>query len=76
MIQNLKSAMNKIDHTVVEQWVRDLVVVKTFMGLRFQEAILKKGAELLRTDSRLSNPEEEKKGIDGFIGKIPVSINY
>ncbi|MDH4266500.1 MAG: MjaI family restriction endonuclease [Deltaproteobacteria bacterium] len=74
MIQNLKDAMNKIDHTVVEQWVKDLVIVKTFVGLKFQEAILKKGAELIRTDSRLSDPEEEKKGIDGFIGGIPVAI--
>ncbi len=29
---------------MVEQWVRDLVVVKTFAGLKFQEATLKRGA--------------------------------
>jgi hypothetical protein len=74
MLKNLKNAIDKIDQTVVEQWVRDLVIVKTFVGLRFQEAVLKKGAELKGTDFRLSEPVEESKGIDGYIGDIPVSI--
>jgi uncharacterized protein YukE len=73
-LKELKNALNKIDQATVEQWVRDLVIVKTFAGLRFQEAILKKGAELKRTDYRLSEPDEESKGIDGYIGNIPVSI--
>lgn len=59
---------------MIEQWVSDLVIVKTFAGLRFQEAILRKGAEIMGTDYRLSNPDEESKGIDGYIGDIPVSI--
>lgn len=74
MLKTLRNTMNEIDQTVVEQWVRDLVIVKTFIGLRFQEAILKKGAEIKGTSYRLSEPEEEAKGIDGYIGDIPVSI--
>jgi hypothetical protein len=74
MIKNLKEAMNKIDQTMIEMWVKDLVLVKTFTGLKFQEAILKKGAALLEADYRWAVPEEEAKGIDGYIGKIPVSI--
>jgi hypothetical protein len=74
MLKNLKNAIDKIDQTVVEQWVRDLVIVRTFVGLRFQEAILKKGAAVKTTDYRLSEPDEETKGIDGYIGKVPVSI--
>lgn len=73
-LKELKNAMNKIDQETVEQWVEDLVIVKTFAGLRFQEAILKKGAEIKRTDYRLSEPDEESKGIDGYIGEIPISI--
>ena len=73
-LEELKNSLNKIDRAIVEQWVRDLVIVKTFAGLRFQEAILKKGAELKRTDYRLSEPDEESKGIDGYIGNTPVSI--
>ena len=46
--------MNKIDRDRIEQWVRDLVIVKTFARLRFQEAILKKGAELIRNKLPIS----------------------
>lgn len=73
-LNELKNSLNKIDRATVERWVRDLVIVKTFAGLRFQEAILKKGAEIKGTNYRLSEPDEESKGIDGYIGEIPVSI--
>jgi len=73
-LKELKNSLNKIDRATVEQWVRDLVIVKTFAGLRFQEAILKKGAEIKGTDYRFAEPDEESKGIDGYIGNIPVSI--
>lgn len=74
MLKNLRNSLDKIDQKIVEQWVKDLVIVKTFIGLRFQEAILKKGAEIKSTGYRLSNPDEEAKGIDGYIGSVPVSI--
>jgi hypothetical protein len=74
MLEHLKKAVNKIDRGFVEQWVRDLVIVKTFVGLRFQEAILKKVAENKKCDFRLASPKEEGQGIDGFIGDSPVSI--
>jgi len=73
-VENLKSAINKIDKKIVEQWVKDLVIIKTFIGLKFQEIILKKGAEIKRTTYKISSPKEESKGIDGYIGKLPVSI--
>ena len=74
MLEKLKDTLSKIDVKIVKNWVKDLVIIKTFIGLRFQEAILKKGAELLNTSYRLSTAEEESKGIDGFIGSKPVSI--
>ncbi len=74
MLNNFKRTIDKIDESVVEQWVRDLVVVKTFIGLKLQEAILKKGAELIGGDYRLAEPDDESKGIDGYIGETPVSI--
>lgn len=73
-LKELRNSLNKIDRKMVEEWVSDLVIVKTFAGLRFQEAILRKGAEIMGTDYRLSNPDEESKGLDGYIGDIPVSI--
>jgi len=59
---------------MVKEWVEDLVILKTFMGLRFQEAILRKVAEQKSETYRLATPEEESKGIDGYIGYTPVSI--
>jgi len=73
-VKQLKNSLEKIDDETVERWVRDLVIVKTFVGLRLQEAILKRGAELTGTTCRLSEPGEEARGVDGFIGDIAVSI--
>jgi uncharacterized protein YukE len=73
-LKELKNSLNKIDRATIEQWVRDLVIVKTFAGLRFQEAILKKGAEIKGTHYKLAEPDEESKGVDGYLGDIPVSI--
>ena len=74
MINNFKNAINQIDESMIRQWVRDLVIVKTFIGLRFQEAVLKKIAEKFDTEYRLSTPEEESKGIDGYVSDIPISL--
>lgn len=74
MLEHLKKAMNKIDRELVERWVRDLVIVKTLVGLRFQEAILKKVAAVKNTNYRLASPDEESRGGDGFIGGKPISI--
>jgi MjaI-like restriction endonuclease len=74
MVQNLQSAIRLIDEDMVRNWVEDLVLTKTFVGLRFQEGILKKIAGLKGHSYRLAKPEEESAGIDGFIGDKPVSI--
>lgn len=74
MIDNFKDVINQIDESMIRQWVRDLVVVKTFIGLRFQESVLKKIAEKFGADYRLSTPEEESKGIDGYVWDIQISL--
>ncbi|MDX9819809.1 MAG: MjaI family restriction endonuclease [Desulfococcus multivorans] len=74
MIENMREAMAKIDRDMVREWIRELILVKTYAGLRFQESILKAMAEKQSTTYRLARPEEEAKGIDGFIGGRAVSI--
>lgn len=74
MVDNFKEVLSKIDRQLIENWVHDLVIIKTFIGLKFQEAILGKIGELLKKNYRLATPEEESRGIDGFIGDLPVSI--
>ena len=74
MIENFNEAVDKIDRNLVKSWVADLILVKTFTGLRFQEAILKKLAEIKSCDYRLAEPHEESQGIDGFVGEEAYSI--
>jgi len=74
MISSFKNVLSNIDKDLIERWVNDLVIIKTFIGLSFQEAILKKVSDIKDTTYRLATVEEESKGIDGFINDIPVSI--
>ena len=74
MIELLKESIQTIDKDMIRKWIEELVVVKTYCGLKFQEAILHKIAEKKQSNYRLATPEEEAQGIDGFIGNTPVSI--
>ena len=74
MVELFKGAIQLINRDLIHEWVEDLVINKTFAGLNFQEAILKKVAESKNTIYRLSTKEEESKGIDGYIDSIPVSV--
>jgi len=74
MVSLFKDAIVAIDKNMVRDWVEDLVIIKTFAGLKFQEAILKKVSLYFRKNYRLADPSEESKGIDGYIDNKPVSI--
>ena len=74
MIQKLKQAINLINKDLIKIWVEDLIYVKTFLGLKFQYIIIKKIAEHKNLSYRYATPQEESKGIDGYIGSTPVSI--
>lgn len=73
-IENLREAIQLIDREMVERWVEDLIINKTFNGMYVQKAILASLADLKDTDYRLATPEEEAKGIDGFVGGVPYSV--
>ena len=73
-LSEVKDAFDEIDEELIKKWVEDLVLAKTFLGFRVQEAILRKLAELKGVKVRLATPQEESKGIDGYIGDVPVSI--
>ena len=74
MIENFKKASLKIDRDLVRSWVEDLVLGKTFTGLKFQAAILGRLAEIKGCSYRLTEPDEESQGIDGFVGEEAYSI--
>lgn len=73
-VMNLKEAIDKINRDMVKAWVTDLVLVKSRIGITYQKIILKYLANEKNTNYRLATPEEEKIGIDGFIGDKPVQI--
>lgn len=74
MILKMKEAMNKIDKTMIREWVDDLVINKTAEGLIIQEIILDLLAKIRNVNWRLATPEEESKNIDGIVGDEPISI--
>lgn len=74
MVLSFQNIINEIDRKMVSEWVEELLIVKTFSGLMFQEAILKKLSLKYNKTFRLATPDEESKGIDGFIGNTAVSI--
>lgn len=73
-VQNLRNAIPLIDKEMVEKWVEDLVIFKTFNGLYVQKAILASLAEKQCTTYRLATPSEEAVGIDGYVGNIAYSV--
>lgn len=73
-VQNLRNAIPLIDREMVEKWVQDLVINKTFNGMYVQKAILASLAKKRGTTYRLATPEEESIGIDGYVGEIPYSV--
>lgn len=73
-VQNLKEVIQLIDRDMVQRWVEDLVITKTYNGMYVQRAILAKIASIKGLSFRLATPEEESIGIDGYVGTIAYSI--
>ncbi len=73
-VQNLRNAIPLIDREMVEHWVEDLVIAKTFNGMYVQKAILASLAERKGTTYQLATPDEESIGIDGYVGNVPYSV--
>jgi len=74
MVLKMKRAMERIDEAMVKKWAQDLILTKTYIGLRFQKSILIQIAKRKNLTFRLATPSEEAQGIDGFIGLTPVSV--
>lgn len=73
-VENLKQAIQFIDRDMIEAWVEDLIVSKTFNGMYVQKAILAFLAEQINGTYRLATPEEEAVGIDGYVNNTPYSV--
>jgi len=74
MIEKLRSAMDFIDRELIDKWVDDLLINKTFYGFRAQTVILDQLSMMLDVPLRDATPEDESKGIDGYLDGNPVSV--
>ena len=73
-VKNLQEAIPKITKSMVHEWVRDLIITKTYNGLYVQKAILARLATIKKSPYKLSSPDEESRGIDGYVGNVAYSI--
>lgn len=73
-VDNLRNAIELIDKEMVENWVENFVIYKTYNGLYLQKAILAFLANKKGTTYRLANAIEESHGIDGYVGDVSYSI--
>lgn len=74
MVENFKKVIEIITEELIETWVEDLVINKTYLGLNFQESILKYLSEKFSIEYKQSTPSDESKGIDGYLGGYPISV--
>jgi hypothetical protein len=74
MLRLMRQAINSVTPDMVERWVEDLVVDKSFVGLKAQDALVAMVAERLGEEWRASTAQEESQGIDAYIGERPVSV--
>lgn len=75
MVVKMREAAQEIDREMVNRGVEDLVLYKTYTGLRRnEEAILEKLSEECVLPCELGTAEDESKGIDGYLDDQPVSI--
>lgn len=74
MIQQMREAMNQIDRPMVNRWIRDLVLYKTYLGFDTQEVIFHKLAGEYHREYTRAEADDESKGIDGYLDGQPVSV--
>ncbi len=74
MVENLKNTIEIISDELIESWVEDLIIYKTYLGLNFQDSILKHLSHKFNIKYKQSTPSEESQGIDGYLGEYPISI--
>ena len=74
MVEKMKEAFEQVDRDMTRDFIRDLVLFKTYEGFDIQEAVLRKLGEKFDVETRRATAEEERQGIDGYIGDQPVQV--
>ncbi len=74
MVEKMRDAFEQIDEEMTHNYLRDLVLFKSYEGFDIQEAVLRKLGELYDEEITPATAEDESKGIDGYIGDQPVQV--
>lgn len=74
MVEKMKEAFEQVDRDMTRDFIRDLVLFKTYEGFDIQEAVLRKLGEKFDVETRRATAEEERQGIDGYISDQPVQV--
>ena len=73
-IEQIRNNLKSLEKEDVYDWVRSLIIDKTYDGLMIQAILLEEEAKKTNQPWRMASPEEESKGIDGFVGDVPYSV--
>jgi hypothetical protein len=74
MLQKTIEALQSLKENDVETYIKDLIINKTYSGLNYQEIISKDISQKNNVEYTIGKAEDEKKGIDVYIGEEPFSI--
>jgi len=74
MVERMRDAFEQIDEEMTHDYLRDLVLFKSYEGFDIEETILRKLGELYDAEISKATAEDESKGIDGYIGEQPVQV--
>ena len=64
----------RLNEAMTHDYLRDLVLFKSYEGFDIEETILRKLGELYDAEISKATAEDESKGIDGYIGEQPVQV--
>ncbi len=74
MVENMRKAIDLITYDMVEQWIEDLILYKSYMGFDAREVIIPKLGRELQVGSKLADPKEMAEGISGYLGEQPICL--
>lgn len=74
MVEKMRESFEQIDKKMTSQYLKDLVLFKSYEGFDIQEAILKKLGKMYNVEVQRADAQDESRGIDGYIGKQPVQV--
>lgn len=74
MVGQFRAALAQLDDDTISEWLRDLIIVKTYQGLKVQGVVLRQVAAALNRPLRPATSQDESQGIDGYIGDTAVSV--